>query len=127
MVFSQFLLNGQIHYNQIDQQYQDVKLAGVIQYAEINEVDPQPLRTIFRDASTRFASLFIDDRRTTAIAGRNSKIDLWNVAEAGVYTFNNLTNKDVELDLLKDETGDVVAYSLRSDLLNISRDVKEKE
>lgn len=127
IAFSQFLNKVQFRYDQTDQQYQDVKLAEVIQYAEINEVDPQPLRSMFRNAGTRFASLFIDDRRSTAIADRNAKIDFWNVAEAGVYTFNNLTKKDVELDLLKDESGDVVAYSLKSDLININRDVKEKE
>lgn len=127
IAFSQFLNKVQSHYDQTDQQYQDVKLAEVIQYAEINEVDPQPLRTMFRDASNRFASMFIDDRRSTAIAERNSKIDFWNVAEAGVYTFNNLTKKDVELDLLKDESGGVVAYSLRSDLININRDVKDRQ
>lgn len=122
-----FLIRSQLYYEQNNQQYQDVKLSEVIQYAEINAVDPQPLRSIFKDATNRFASLFIDDRRSAVVSKQDSKIDFWNVAEAGIYTYNNLTKKDVELDLLKNETGDVVAYELRSDIININRDVKEKE
>lgn len=122
-----FMIKSQLYYDQYNQQYQDVKLSEVIQYAEINAVDPQPLRSIFKDATNRFASLFIDDRRSAVVSKQDSKIDFWNVAEAGIYTYNNLTKKDVELDLLKNEAGDVVAYELRSDIININRDVKEKE
>lgn len=125
--FSGFLTRSEIYNEQNNQQYQDVKLAEVIQYAQINAVDPQPLRSMFKDATNRFASLFIDDRRSAALSKQDSKIDFWNVAEAGIYTYNNLTKKDVELDLLKNESGDVVAYQLKSDILNINRDIKERE
>lgn len=125
--YSDFLIRSEIFYEQSSQQYQDVKLAEVIQYAQINAVDPQPLRSMFKDATNRFASLFIDDRRSVALSKQDSKIDFWNVAEAGIYTYNNLTKKDVELDLLKNESGDVVAYQLKSDIININRDIKERE
>ncbi len=52
-------------------------------------------------------------------------ISLWDIASLGVRTYNTLTDRDVELTAAHGPEGDVVAYRLRSERIQITRKINE--
>jgi len=52
------------------------------------------------------------------------RVNLWGVAEAGITAFNVLTDNKVELQKDLDDQGNVVAYALLSDGVEVSRKKK---
>ena len=110
-----------MHSNEYMELYYNVKLAEQIQYAQLNETDNNPERTIFNSFTSRISNLF--NPKSDIKQENKSTLSLWTFAELGVKTYNNISQDNVKLDLERNEQGKVVAYNLIGDKLDLQRDV----
>jgi hypothetical protein len=117
-----FIRTSQMHSNEFIELYYNVKLAEQIQYAQLNEKDKNPGKTIFTSISSKVSGLFAQNRRTSIEP--TSNLTIWTFAELGVKTYNSITKDNIALDLERDETGKVISYNITGDKLDLQRDVK---
>jgi len=116
-----FIRTSQMHRNECMELYYNVRLAEQIQYAQLNETDKNPERTIFNSLAARVGKLF--NPKNNEVQDPNSNLSVWTFAELGVKTYNNIAQDNVKLDLQRDEEGKVVAYNLSGDKLDLQRDI----
>lgn len=57
----------------------------------------------------------------------DNRISFWTIADLGITGINQLTHRDIQLDRLHDENGNVVAYNIVSDNLVISKPQSERD
>lgn len=118
-----FIRTSQMHSNEFIELYYNIKLAEEIQYAQLNEKDKAPEKTIFNSLTSRVGELFAFNRKPRE--AESSNVSVWTFAELGVKTYNSLTQDNVKLDLERDEQGKVVGYNLVGDKLDLQREVKK--
>jgi hypothetical protein len=119
-----FIRVSQMYTNQNMEFYYNLKLAEEIQYAQINATDENPGKTILDAAAQKAEDLFAANR-SEPLRDDKKNLSLWTFAELGVQTFNTMTSGDLELNLKKDEEGNVVAYGIESGLLDFEKQVKK--
>ena len=118
-----FIRTSQMHSNDFLELYYNIKLAEQIQYAQLNESDKNPEKTLFNSLTSKVTGLFASNHKTQPET--KSNISIWTFAQLGVKTYNSLTQDDVKLDLQKDENGKVISYNLVGDNIDMQRDVKK--
>lgn len=114
---SQMYINGNAEY------YYNIKLAEELQYAQLNEKDPNPVKTIFHVAVGKVTDMFASNDKPKREEKNN--LSVWTFAQLGVQTYNNMTQGEVELKLKKDDEGKVVGYGLETPRLNFDRDLRK--
>ncbi len=119
-----FIRTSQMYMNEQIEFYYNLKLAEQIEYAQINTKDKNPGKTILNAATGKAEELFATnlDKPTRE---EKKNISLWTFAQLGVQTFNTVTSSELELNLRKDEEGNVVAYGLQGGLIDFEKEVKE--
>jgi len=117
-----FIRTSQMHSNEYMELYYNVKLAEQIQYAQLNETDSNPERTIINSFASRISNLFTLNSKNQH--ENKTNLSVWTFAELGVKTYNSIAQDNVKLDLVRNEQGKVVAYNLVGDKLDLQRDVK---
>jgi hypothetical protein len=118
-----FIRASQMHRNEYMELYYNVRLAEQIQYAQLNEKDNNPEKTIFNSLTAKIANLI--NPREKNQPEENTNLSIWTFAELGVKTYNNMSHDNVKLDLERDEQGKVIAYNLVGDNLDLQREVKK--
>lgn len=118
-----FVRTSQMHSNEYIELYYNLKLAEQIQYAQINESDKNPEKTLINSFTSRVGEFFALNRKSTPSSSPG--VSVWTLAELGVKTYNNITQDNVKLDLQRDEEGKVVNYNLYGDKLDLQRDIKK--
>ncbi|NVO19088.1 MAG: hypothetical protein HXX13_05275 [Bacteroidetes bacterium] len=122
-----FIRTSQMHTNDYMELYYNVRLAEQIQYAQLNQKDENPERTILSSMTAYASNLFKrknNDKNEDERAG-NSGISVWTFAELGVKTYNKIAQDNVTLDLQRDEEGKVISYNLLGDRLDLQRDINK--
>jgi hypothetical protein len=114
---------SQMHRNEYMELYYNVRLAEQIQYAQLNEKDNNPEKTIFNSLTAKIANLINPKEKSQPEEKTN--LSIWTFAELGVKTYNNMSHDNVKLDLERDEQGKVIAYNLVGDNLDLQREVKK--
>jgi len=118
-----FIRTSQMHSNEYLELYYNVKLAEQIQYAAINAGDENPEKTLFRSAKAYVSNLLAFNKKPEVKP--DNELTVWTFAELGVKTYNRIAPNDVKLDLMRDETGKVVAYNLTGNKVDVQRDLKK--
>ena len=118
-----FIRVSQMYINRNFELYYNIKLAEDLQYAQLNETDRNPGKSILSAAKQKVNYLFAFNK-TKPATEEKSNISAWTFAELGVQAFNSITSSAVELNLNKDDEGKVVSYGLDSQLFGLERDVK---
>ena len=119
-----FIRSSQMYMNLNREFYYNMKLAEQMEYAQLNQKDKQPAKTIL-DAITGKARGLLASNKPTPQQEEKKNLSLWTFAELGVQTFNTITSGELELNLNKDEDGKVVSYNLESGLIDLEREVKK--
>ena len=118
-----FIRTSQMRSNEYLELYYNIKLSEQIQYAKLNSKDKNPEKTLLNSLASKVTGLFASNRKT--VPEPREEASIWTFAEQGVKTYNSITRNDVKLDLLKDEQGKVVSYSLVGEKLDLQRDLKK--
>ena len=118
-----FIRTSQMRSNEYLELYYNIKLSEQIQYAKLNSKDKNPEKTLLNSLASKVTGLFASNTKT--VPEPKEEASIWTFAELGVKTYNSITRNDVKLDLLKDEQGKVVSYSLVGDKLDLQRDMKK--
>jgi len=116
---------SQMHSNSYLELYYNIKLAEQIQYAQLNEADRDPEKTLIRSITAKAGELFAFNRNKKEPIEPAREVSVWTFAELGVKTYNAISRDNVTLDLQRDEYGKVVSYNLAGDKLNLQRDIKK--
>jgi hypothetical protein len=119
-----FIRTSQMYMNQNREFYYNMKLAEQMEYAQLNQKDKDPAKTIL-NAITGKARGLLASNKPTPPQEEKKNFSLWTFAELGVQTFNTITSSEMELNLNKDEDGKVVSYNLESGLIDLQREVKK--
>jgi hypothetical protein len=119
-----FIRTSQMYMNLNREFYYNMKLAEQMEYAQLNQKDKEPAKTIL-NAITGKARGLLASNKPSPPKEEKKNLSLWTFAELGVQTFNSITSGEMELNLNKDEDGKVVSYNLESGLIDLQRDVKE--
>jgi hypothetical protein len=119
-----FIRTSQMYMNLNREFYYNMKLAEQMEYAQLNQKDKDPAKTIL-NAITGKARGFLASNSSTPPKEEKKNFSLWTFAELGVQTFNTITSGEMELNLNKDEDGKVVSYNLESGLIDLEREVKK--
>lgn len=119
-----FIRTSQMYMNLNREFYYNMKLAEQMEYAQLNQKDKDPAKTIL-NAITGKARGFLASNSSTPPKEEKKNLSLWTFAELGVQTFNTITSGEMELNLNKDEDGKVVSYNLESGLIDLEREVKK--
>lgn len=119
-----FIRTSQMYMNQNLEMYYNLKLAEQIEYAQLNQDDKDPARTIL-NAITAKARGLLASNHATHPQEEKKNISLWTFAELGVKTFNTITSSELELKLQKDDEGKVVSYGVQSNLIDFEKEVKK--
>jgi hypothetical protein len=115
-----FIRTSQMHSNEYIELYYNIKLAEQIQYAQMNEKDKNPEKTLFNNLTSKVGDLFAQNKNREV---EQSNVSVWTFAELGVKTYNSITKDNVSLDLERDETGKVIGYNLSGDKLDLQKEV----
>lgn len=116
---------SQMYNNSYLELYYNIKLAEQIQYAQLNEADRDPEKTLIRSITAKAGELFAFNRNKKEPVEPAQEVTVWTFAELGVKTYNAISRDNVKLDLQRDEYGKVVSYNLAGDKLNLQRDIKK--
>lgn len=119
-----FIRTSQMYMNMNREFYYNMKLAEQIEYAQLNQKDKDPAKTIL-NAITGKARGLLALNKPKPQQEEKKNFSLWTFAELGVQTFNTITSGEMELNLNKDEDGKVVSYNLESGLIDLQREVKK--
>ncbi len=119
-----FIRTSQMYMNMNREFYYNMKLAEQIEYAQMNQKDKDPAKTIL-NAITGKARGLLALNKPKPQQEEKKNFSLWTFAELGVQTFNTITSGEMELNLNKDEDGKVVSYNLESGLIDLQREVKK--
>ncbi|MDO9255204.1 MAG: hypothetical protein Q7U54_06805 [Bacteroidales bacterium] len=119
-----FIRTSQMYMNQNREFYYNMKLAEQIEYAQLNQKDKEPAKTILNAITGQARGLLVSNKPAPSQEEKKN-FSLWTFAELGVQTFNTITSGEMELNLNKDEDGKVVSYNLESGLFDVEREVKK--
>lgn len=119
-----FIRVSQMYSNKNREFYYNLKLADELQYAQLNEKDKNPGKTILNSALEKVGDLFASNRVAQPQEEKRN-FSMWTVAQLGVQTYNKITSSDVEFGLHKDDSGKVVGYNLESSRFGIDKDLNK--
>jgi len=115
-----FIRTSQMYMNQNMELYYNIKLSEQMEYAQLNEKDATPGKTILNAAVDKIGNLFAFNKPKPELEDKKS-VNGWTFAQLGVQTFNAVTSSSVALDIKKDDEGKVVGYGLQSKAVDIEK------
>lgn len=105
--------------NTYSQLFEYIATADEYQLASNEPVDPEDQPMLSTSGLKKFKGIF--KRKDPAKKKEKSRINFWTFADIGVYGFSKITNNDVSINRIKDEEGNIVAYALQNDDVQVSR------
>lgn len=104
--------------------YQDIAVAQNIRHAESAEED-QLAEKLLAQGTNVIKEIFQPGEQEIEI--KPEKLNIWNIADAGINGFARLTGADLEFRKRKNDEGKVVAFALESQSMLISKNLRRNK
>ncbi len=116
------LVEGITLRNEITPYFGDIILAQMLRYDEPASDEPV-MGNLLTQGPSLIRKLTIPE--SAMASDPNTPLDWWEIANLGVHTFSRITNSSLRFTPQRDDRGNVTAYALQSESLNINRNVRK--